>query len=100
LATYIANNAAAILGYSERWLNGERISTAFVESTVNLMVSRRFEETTYAVVEAGRPPAPADPQPDPRRDTALSGMLRDLFTRWYPNMAANDNDVALSTAAA
>ena len=27
---------------AERWLNGERISTAFVESTVNLVVSRRF----------------------------------------------------------
>ena len=29
LATYIANNAAAIVNYSERWHNGERISTAF-----------------------------------------------------------------------
>src|SRR5690242_16670536 len=36
LASYIANNAAAIPDYSERWLTGERISTAFVESMVNL----------------------------------------------------------------
>jgi hypothetical protein len=42
LATYIANNTAAIVTYSERWHNGERISTAFVESTVNRVVSRRF----------------------------------------------------------
>jgi len=42
LATYIANNAAAIVTYSERWRNGERISTAFVESTVNRVISRRF----------------------------------------------------------
>jgi hypothetical protein len=42
LATSIANNAAAIVNYSERWHKGERISTAFVESTVNLVISRRF----------------------------------------------------------
>ena len=42
LATYIANNAAAIVNYSRRWDNGERISTAFVESTVNPVISRRF----------------------------------------------------------
>ena len=41
LATYIANNAAAVADYSERWLNGERISTAFVESTVNVVVGKR-----------------------------------------------------------
>jgi hypothetical protein len=40
--TYIANNAAVIVNYSRRWDNGERISTAFVESTVNLVISRRF----------------------------------------------------------
>jgi hypothetical protein len=34
LPTYIANNAAAIVNYSRRWNNGERISTAFAESTV------------------------------------------------------------------
>ncbi|GEO43390.1 hypothetical protein SAE02_75380 [Skermanella aerolata] len=42
LATYIANNAAAIVNYSKRWRKGERISTAFVESTVNRVISRRF----------------------------------------------------------
>src|SRR3954451_2330043 len=42
LAGYIADNAAALPDYSARWFNGERISTAFVESTVNLVVSRRF----------------------------------------------------------
>jgi hypothetical protein len=42
LATYVANNAAAIINYSRRWDNGERISTAFVEFTVNLVISRRF----------------------------------------------------------
>jgi hypothetical protein len=27
------------------------------------------------------------------RTKALDGTLRDLFTRWYPNMAVNDNQV-------
>jgi hypothetical protein len=45
LATYIANNAAAIVNYSRRWHNGERISTAFAEATVNLVISRRFAKS-------------------------------------------------------
>ena len=28
--------------FGERWRQGERISTAFVESTINQVVSRRF----------------------------------------------------------
>ena len=73
LATYIANNAAAIVNYSERWHNGERISTAFVESTVNLVVSRRFaKKQQMQWSKAGCPPAPADPNQNPRRHTARS----------------------------
>ena len=71
LATYIANNAAALPDYSERWLNGERISTAFAR------VHRQprgqpalCQETADAVVEAGRPPAPADPNQSSRRHAA------------------------------
>jgi hypothetical protein len=42
LVTYIGNKIAAITDYSERWDHGEIISTAFAESTVDLVVSRRF----------------------------------------------------------
>jgi hypothetical protein len=42
LVTYIENNVGAIPDYSERWHNSERISTAFAESTVNAVISRRF----------------------------------------------------------
>ncbi len=45
LATYIANNTAAIADYAERWDHGEIISTAFAESTVDLVVSRRFAKS-------------------------------------------------------
>ena len=33
--TYITNNAGFIPNYGERYRHGERISTGFVESTVN-----------------------------------------------------------------
>ena len=41
-ATYIANNAGCIVNYGERYRNGERISTGFVESTINQVVSKRM----------------------------------------------------------
>jgi len=42
LATYIARNAASIVNYGERYRQGERISTAFTESTINQVVSKRM----------------------------------------------------------
>jgi hypothetical protein len=39
---YIEANRAFIPDYGDRWRNGEAISTAFVESAVNQIVSRRF----------------------------------------------------------
>ncbi len=38
--TYLRNNAASIPNYGERWRNGEMISTAFAESTVNQVISK------------------------------------------------------------
>lgn len=40
--TYITNNRPFIPNYGERYRNGERISTAFVESTVNQVISKRM----------------------------------------------------------
>src|SRR5919108_534533 len=40
--TYIERNRAFIPNYGERYRSGERISTGFVESTVNQVVSKRF----------------------------------------------------------
>ena len=42
--TCIANNAHAIPNYAERHRYGERVSTAFVESTVNTVVGKRFSK--------------------------------------------------------
>src|SRR5690349_10576225 len=95
LARYIADNAVAIPDHSARWLTGERISTAFVESTVNLVVSRRFAKKQQ--MQWSKTGAHFLLQ---TRTRTLDGTLRDLFTRWYPAMAANDNEIALSAAAA
>jgi hypothetical protein len=40
--TYIRNNRGSISNFGERSRQGETITTAFVESTINQVVSRRF----------------------------------------------------------
>jgi hypothetical protein len=40
--TYITNNQQFITNYGERYRNGERIATGFVESTVNQVISKRM----------------------------------------------------------
>jgi hypothetical protein len=42
LETYVTNNRAFIPDYGERYWQGKIIATAFVESAVNQVVSRRF----------------------------------------------------------
>lgn len=42
--TYIENNASMIPNYAERRRYGERVSTGFVESTVNTIVGKRFSK--------------------------------------------------------
>jgi hypothetical protein len=40
--TYVEQNAPSIVDYSERHRYGERVSTGFVESTVNQVIAKRF----------------------------------------------------------
>ena len=84
LATYIENNAGAIPDYAARWDHGAIISTAFAESTVDRVVSRRF---------AKKQPMQWSKKGAHRllqtRTRTLDGTLRDLFTTWYPAMPAN-----------
>jgi hypothetical protein len=95
LATDIDNNVAAIVDYSERWDPGEIISTAFAESTVNRVVSRRFakkQQMPWSKKGAHRLLQ--------TRTRTLDGTLRDLFTTWYPAMPANDDQALPLLAAA
>ena len=55
--TYIENNASFIPNYGERWRYGETISTAFVESTVNQVISAPHGQETADAVESTRCPS-------------------------------------------
>jgi hypothetical protein len=92
LATYIGNNAAAIVNYSERWDHGEIIS--FAEATVDLIVSRRFAKKQQ--MQWSKKGAHLLLQ---TRTRTLDGTLHDLFTTWYPAMPANDVQPAPFAAA-
>ena len=48
------NNAGMIPNYAERRRYGERVSTAFVESTVNVVVGKRFSKRPNSMVERTR----------------------------------------------
>lgn len=91
-AVYIAGNAGSIINYGERFRAGERISSAFVEATVNAVISKRFAKRQQM-------------QWTPRgahlllQIRTLDGTLRPLFERWHPGLA-NDNDIATPQARA
>jgi hypothetical protein len=88
LVTYIENNAAAISDYSERRRYAEPISTAFVESTVNLVVGKRFAKKQQ--MQWSKAGAHLLLQ---TRTQTLDGTLPDTFRKWYPAMAANDAQI-------
>jgi len=91
---YIGTNAGSIINYGERYRAGERISTSFVEATVNTVISKRFAKKQQM-------------QWTPRgahlllqtRTRTLDGTLRAMFERWYPGLA-NDNQINTVCAAA
>ena len=80
--TYIENNRWFIPNYGERYRYGERISTAFAESAVNEVISRRMvkkqqmrwtQEGAHALLQV--------------RTQTLNDDLRSKFCQWYPGMA-------------
>jgi hypothetical protein len=92
-AVYIAANAGSVINYGERFRTGERISTAFVESTVNTVLGKRFAKKQQ--MQWTRRGAHLLLQ---TRTRALDGTLRATFERWYPRLA-NDNTTNTDRAA-
>lgn len=82
---YIAANSASLINYGERYRSGERISSAFVEATVNAVVSKRFAKKQQ--MQWSRRGAHLLLQ---IRTRTLDGSLRSEFQKWYPGIA-NDN---------
>ena len=79
LTTSIANNATSIVNYGKHYRQGERISTGFVESTVNQVVSKRMvkkqqmqwtPEGAHLLVQV--------------RTQVLNDDWATTFRRWYP----------------
>ena len=76
---YIQNNREFIPNYGERYRNKERISTGFVESTVNQVVSKRMvKKQQMAWTERGAHLLLQT------RTRVLNGELDATFRRWYP----------------
>ena len=77
--TYIRNNQESIPNYGERYRQGETISTAFVESTINQVISRRFVKKqqmhwtlrgAHLLIQT--------------RTKVLNDELEAAFRQWYP----------------
>src|SRR5215470_16248991 len=83
--TYIEANEAFIPNYGDRYRYGEVISTAFVESTVNQVISKRMvkkqqmrwtKKGAHLLLQV--------------RAQVLNDDLRATFERWYPAIASTD----------
>src|SRR5712691_6746833 len=77
--TYIRNNQKFIPNFGERYRQGDTISTAFVESTINQVVSKRFVKRqqmqwtlkgAHLLLQT--------------RTKVLNEELEGVFRRWYP----------------
>jgi hypothetical protein len=87
--TYIEHNGGFIPNYGERYRHGERISTGFVESTVNQVISKRFCKRQQM-------------QWTPRgahlllqiRTRVLNGDWEATFREWYPGFRAAPQPMA------
>src|SRR3954451_4691210 len=77
--------SGTVPNYGERWRYGERISTGFVEPTVNLVIGKRFAKKQQ--MQWSRRGGHLLLQ---TRTRALDGTLRGLFVRRSPGLA-NDN---------
>jgi len=87
--TYIKNNANFIPNYGERYRHGERISTGFVESTVNQVISKRMvkkqqmrwsQRGAHLLLQI--------------RTRVLNGEWEATFRTWYPGFRSHAQPVA------
>ena len=80
LQTYIENNRAYIPNFGERYRSGDTISTAFVESTVNQVISKRFvKKQSMQWTQRGAHLLLQT------RTRVLNDDLESTFRAWYPH---------------
>lgn len=88
--TYIANNQDMIPNYAERRRYGERVSTGFVESTVNTVIGKRFGKKQQ--MRWSKHGAHLMLQ---TRTRTLDGTLHTKFEQWYPGLkTAHETTIA------
>jgi hypothetical protein len=91
--SYIEANQAFVPNYGDRYRHGETISTAFVESTVNYVISKRFvKKQQMRLTQRGAHLLLQT------RVRVLNDELRETFCKWYPGMRS-DEPTALMAAA-
>ena len=92
--SYIDANQNFIPNYGDRYRHDEAISTAFVESTVNYVVSKRFvkkqqmrwtQRGAHLLLQT--------------RTQVLNDDLRKTFCRWYPGMKSDSASATFKDAA-
>ncbi len=92
---YLRANAASITNYGERYRNGETISSAFVESVVNQVISKRMVKKqqmrwtpkgAHLLLQV--------------RTRVLDKELAGIFQRWYPAFVAPTESPAREDLAA
>jgi hypothetical protein len=95
LTKELARNTASLINYGERYRSGERISSAFVEATVTVVVSKRFAKKqqmrwtrrgAHLLLQACT--------------KTLDGTLRSTFERWYQGLANENLDHMIQAKAA
>ena len=89
--SYIRANAGRIPNYGERYRAGEAISTSFVESTVNQVISKRMVKKqqmrwtprgAHLLLQV--------------RTRVLNDELAGDFHRWYPGLSRTPDPIPLA----
>ena len=83
---YVERNRHTIPDYGARWRVGQTISTAFIESVVNRLLSKRFAKKQSMQWT----PAGAHLLLQLRAQT-LNGDLPATFRAWYPSFSTEDS---------
>ncbi len=93
--SYIEANQNFIPNYGDRYRHDETISTAFVESTVNYVVSKRFvKKQQMRWTQRG-----AHLLLQTRTQVLNDDDLRKTFCRWYPGMKSDSGPATFQDAA-
>ena len=84
-----------MINFGERYRNGETISTAFVESTINQVVSRRFvkKQSMQWTLRGAHLLLQT-------RTKVLNNELEEVFRRWYPEFRPQPREMKAERKAA